>query len=104
MPNARSRREVRSDSGRRSPATLLGFQFDFENMDLAELGIQDASHLHLLAFKAMNKIRPVKAVNVLPCREDEIAAEIVDAIHSASIGRATHGLGLEHLLMRPRER
>src|SRR2546425_12693923 len=73
-------------------------------MDLVELGIQNAQDLHLLAFETVHQIRTIEAIDVLPRRKDKIAAEMLDAIHSAGVGGTSHGLGLEHFLMRASQR
>src|ERR1035437_4331524 len=73
-------------------------------MNLLELGVESAGDHHSPPFEAMHQIGPVEAVNLIPDRQDEIAAEMLDAIDGACIRRAAHRLRLEHFLMRPRER
>jgi hypothetical protein len=52
----------------------------------------------------MHQIGPVEAVHIVPDRENQIAAEMLDTIYRAGVRRAAHRLRLEHLLVRAGER
>jgi len=59
-------------------------------MNLIEFGVEDSGDHHPLPFEAMHQIGPVKAVHIFSGGEDEIAAQMLDAIYRASVRRAAH--------------
>jgi len=69
-----------------------------------ELRVQNTGDFHFLSFETMHQVGAVKAKDVIARRQNQVAAQMLNAVGRTSIGSATHRLGLEHFLMRARER
>jgi len=78
-------------------------ELNLQHMQVGVFGIEYAIDFHSLAFEAVNEVRAIEMVDissVFAGHEDQIAAEVLDAVLGAGGRSAAHRLGFEHLLMR----
>ena len=55
-------------------------KFDLQDVDAAGFGVEHAGDFYLRAFESVDKIGAVQTINVFAGGEDEISAEMLDAI------------------------